>query len=205
MSTTRAHVTLVVDRSGSMDEILVEAEAGIKLFIEQQASLADVKVTICLYQFDHIYEHVYGPVKIKNAPAYKLLPRASTALYDAVGLAIQDTAKVVADSKKTPDKVAIVIMTDGKENASHEYTFEAVSKLVAEKKALGWEVAFLAGTMEAVAFGTASGLTTRGYDPKVAGQTYAVYNDASQATMDWFVGETDGIDLNADGQKEDSQ
>lgn len=191
---TRAHVTLVTDRSLSMQAIKDEAEAGVKLFAEQQAT-STTKTTLALYQFDTTYEHVYGPVKAAHAPAYELQPRGMTALYDAIGLAIRDTEKIVAESKKTPDKVAVVIMTDGEENSSHEFTFETVSKLIEAKQAEGWEIVFLAGTLKAADFGHASGLTTRSYNPRIAGQTMSTYADASNATMDWAEGKTKGINI----------
>jgi hypothetical protein len=53
---TRAHITLVVDRSGSMQSIKEEAEVGIRKFIEEQAALDGVKVKVSLYQFDTVYE-----------------------------------------------------------------------------------------------------------------------------------------------------
>lgn len=175
-----------------MRAIQDEAEGGVKLFVEQQAS-STTKMRLALYEFDTHYEHVYGPVKAADAPQYILTPRANTALYDAIGMAIYDTEKIVAESKKKPDKVAIVIMTDGEENSSHEYTFETVSKLIEQKKAEGWEIVFLAGALKSVEFGHASGLNTRAYNPNIAGQTIGTYATASSATNDWMEDRTRGI------------
>lgn len=185
---TRAHITLVVDRSGSMSTIRNEAEAGIKKFVDEQAALDGVKVKVSLYQFDDAYEHVFGPVKAADAPAYKLHPRAMTALYDAVGKGIEDTKETVGAADKTPDKVVVVIMTDGQENASKEHSFDSVTKLVEEQKAAGWEFIFLAGTLEAVKFGQQSGLATRSFDPNRRGQTMTAYAAASANTSDYLTG-----------------
>jgi uncharacterized protein YegL len=176
---TRAHITLIVDRSGSMASIRDEAEEGIKMFIRDQAALDGVKVKVSLYQFDNKYEKVFGPVKAGEAPGYTLMPRSMTALYDAIGKGIEDTERTIADADKRPDKVVVVIMTDGFENASQEHTFKSVSALIEEQKKAGWEFIFLAGTLESVKFGQAAGLHTTGYDPGIVGQTRAVYATAS--------------------------
>lgn len=192
--TTRAHITLVVDRSGSMSTIKQEAEAGIAKFITEQAALDGVKVKVSLYQFDDVYEHVFGPTKASAAPEYRLMPRAMTALYDAVGKGIQDTKITVANAAlagKTPDKVVVVIMTDGQENASKEHGFGSVTKLVEEQKTAGWEFIFLAGHLEAVKFGNASGLATRSFDPSRRGQTMTAYAGASSTTSDYLTGKAD--------------
>lgn len=192
---SKAHVTLVVDRSASMRSIKDEAEGGIRLFLKQQAAVDDVRVNVSLYQFDTDYEHVYGPVKVQDAPDYDLVPRANTALYDAIGLAIRDTEKVVAESKKKPKKIVVVVMTDGEENSSREHTFESVSALIRDKKAEGWQLVFLAGQLKSVQFGHASGLTTTAYDPRKAGQTQVVYATASTATANYLGGQTRGVEM----------
>lgn len=182
---TRALVTLVVDRSGSMDQILIEAQTGIKKFIADQAALPGVKVSLLLYQFDDVFEHVFGPVMAKDAPPYKLKPRSMTALYDAIGKSIVGT-KAVADAAtakgKPFDKVVIVPMTDGKENASQEHTFKSVTALVEAQKAEGWEFVFLAGHLEAVKFGQQAGLATTSYNPRQPGGMQTAYATASGIT-----------------------
>jgi hypothetical protein len=187
---TRAHITLIVDRSGSMSEMAQEAEAGIKKFITEQAALDGVKVKVCLDQFDDVYEHVFGPVKAADAPAYRLKPRSMTALYDAIGKGIEDTQAVIdaTPEGKRPDKVVVVIVTDGAENSSQEHTFESVSKLVEARKAAGWVFIFLAGQLEAAKLGRKVGLTTTEYNPKVRGQTQNAYMTASGLTTRHLTG-----------------
>lgn len=192
---TRAHITLVVDRSGSMRSIKEEAEGGIRKFLEDQAALTDVKIKVSLYQFDAEYEHVYGPVKVGKVPEYQLEPRGMTALFDAVGKGIEDTKAAVAAADKTPDKVVVVIMTDGAENSSREHTAVTVKQLVEAQKAAGWEFVFLAGDLSAAQFGRASGLQTTGYNPAVPGQTRSAYATASAGTADYLRGDAAVIDM----------
>lgn len=193
---TRAHITLVVDRSGSMRSIQEEAEGGIRKFLEDQAALTGIKVKVSLYQFDSEYEQVYGPVKVGKAPAYHLQPRGMTALFDAVGKGIEDTrAAVAAAGDERPEKIVVVIMTDGAENSSREHTAESVKALVEAQKAAGWEFVFLAGDLSAAEFGRASGLQTTGYNPAVPGQTRSAYATASAGTADYLRGDAAAVDM----------
>jgi Mg-chelatase subunit ChlD len=187
--TERAHITLVVDRSGSMSSMATEANAGIKKFIEDQAKIEGVETYISLVQFDDEYEHVFGPVLASEAPKYEIGPRAMTALYDAIGRSIRDTKQWVGSPH---DKVVIVIMTDGIENASKEFTSrESITKAIEQAKAeADWQFIFLAGTLESARMATNSGMRgqTMSYDPNVRGQTFEAYNTASANTTAFLSG-----------------
>lgn len=197
--TIRTHTAICVDRSGSMGEgdSKVEAEGGVRGFLDTLKALPDIEQTVCLYQFDYQFEQVYGPVEPAEAPAYELDPRGSTALYDAVGRTLAETRQVIRNLDavgKAPDKVAIVIATDGKENSSREYNFNAQKKAIADAKELGWEIVFLAGTPKAVDYGRASGLRTTNYDTRRVGQTNAAYGASAQSVADYYVGETTAVE-----------
>src|SRR5262249_21622771 len=59
------------------------------------------------------------------------VPRASTPLLDAIGHAVADIDKV--DLRKD-EKVGLVVLTDGMENASKEHTKETVRKLLTDRQ-----------------------------------------------------------------------
>ena len=77
-------ITLVVDRSGSMDEVREDAEGGVNTFIRQQAKEPG-EALLTLVQFDTEYEFLHSGVPIQDVPKYELVPRGMTALLDAVG------------------------------------------------------------------------------------------------------------------------
>jgi len=82
MNTDLTDITLVVDRSGSMDQIKDDAEGGINTLITEQAKQpGDAFLT--LVQFDTEYEFIHRGVPIRQVPKYRLVPRGSTALLDA--------------------------------------------------------------------------------------------------------------------------
>jgi len=144
------HIVLLVDRSGSMQAIRDDAQGGIAAFLAEQAAQPG-EATISLYQFDNEYERVFGPVPVADAPAYELHPRGMTALLDALGRTIGETAGHLAGIPEA-DRPGVVfaVVTDGQENASREMTRPGVKEQVAEKTAAGWQFAFLSADLGAV-------------------------------------------------------
>ena len=60
-------ITLVVDRSGSMESIRSDAQGGINAFIRDQATEEHGEALITLVQFDtHLYTEVSGPGTFPN-------------------------------------------------------------------------------------------------------------------------------------------
>jgi hypothetical protein len=92
-----------------------------------------------------------GEVKALTADSYQ--PRASTPLYDAIGKVVDLLA-----SAKGKNKV-LVILTDGHENASREFTRDAVRKLLDEKQEKdNWLVLYLGANQDAFAVGAGIGV-----------------------------------------------
>lgn len=82
----------------------------------------------------------------------ELVPRGGTALYDAVGMAINgfDECIEALPQHARPAVVQVVIVPDGFDNRSSEYTTEVVKSLVARQQAKGWELVFLGAAQDAV-------------------------------------------------------
>ncbi|EAP98566.1 hypothetical protein JNB_00320 [Janibacter sp. HTCC2649] len=183
------HLTLVVDRSGSMAEDREESQAGINTFIGEQFAL-DGKFTVTLSQFDNAFETVER--MRDSAFTYELEPRGMTALLDAVGMEIVRTGDDLAElpEAERPGRVLLVVVTDGHENSSHEYTLAQVRDLLAvQKSQFGWEVQFL-GADDAVWQGSELGVKTTRFSNNAAGKT-AVYQAMSTSLMTYRVGAPD--------------
>lgn len=138
-------ISILVDRSGSMQSIARDTEGGIRSFLDDQAKLPG-KVKVRLSQFDTTYDVVYETTKLKDVPEFHLEPRGLTALVDSVAKTILDTDKTAKDF----DKVIVLILTDGGENASKEWSAENAKKLVEARKEDGWEFIFLGANIDAV-------------------------------------------------------
>lgn len=146
-------ITVVLDRSGSMEQCRVEAEGGLNSFIrEQREKPGDVLFT--LVQFDTEYEFVHKALPIKDVPECKLVPRGRTALLDAVGRAIVETGERLAavSEDQRPGLVAFVIITDGHENSSNEYTNAKIKEMIEHQQtAYKWQFTFLGANQDAFA------------------------------------------------------
>ena len=180
MKTDYTHCSLVVDRSGSMASMADEATNGIATFLKEQFAL-DGTLTVTLRQFDNKHDTV---ARMATEPfIYALDPRGMTALLDAVGMEIVQTGADLANlpEDERPDKVLFVIVTDGMENASREYTYDRVRNLIADQRAkYNWDFIFL-GAGESFLQGDAIGVASVGYDASAAG-TADVYARLSHST-----------------------
>lgn len=170
MRTDLTDITLVVDRSGSMSQCQSDAEGGINTFIkEQQNQEGDAALT--LVQFDTEYDFVHRGLPIKDVPAFKLVPRGNTALLDAVGRAINEAGErleKIAEADR-PGCVVFVIVTDGHENSSKEFTKAKVRELIKQQTAnYNWQFTFLGADAASFAEATAMGISPAAvatYDP----------------------------------------
>jgi hypothetical protein len=95
------------------------------------------------------------------------IPRGETALYDAVGRGVAETAEHIATlpEAERPARVVLAVLTDGQENASKEYSYERVRAILAERAtAAGWHVLFLASDLQVVAAAARLGTHTHVYE-----------------------------------------
>ncbi len=154
-------ITVVLDRSGSMSNIARDMEGGFDSFVrEQSASNAD-DCTISLVQFDDKYETVYSGVPINRAPKLQLRPRGGTALYDAIGRTINSIGQRLANLAEwdRPSKVVVLIITDGYENSSHEFSSYNISEMVKHQTdKYNWAFIFLGANQNAVVSAKAMGI-----------------------------------------------
>jgi uncharacterized protein YegL len=148
-------ITVVLDRSGSMQALTNETINGFNEFINSQKKL-DTEVKVTLIQFDHEYIINYEAVNINRVPALNMMtyvPRGGTALLDAIGKTIKMTKnrhKLMGETD-APDKTMIVIITDGYENSSTKYTAEIIFKKIKKmEEKRGWEFIYLGANQDAI-------------------------------------------------------
>ncbi len=171
-------LTLVVDRSGSMTDIKDDMEGGIKTLIEEQAR-EEGECLVTLTQFDDHYEVVTDEVPAADMPPYRLVPRGSTALLDAIGRTIAMVhARIQGiDPADRPANVMFAVITDGMENASKEWTRLQVMDSVKTRTAEGWHFTFLGADQDAVQEGRGLGVDARAsltFDKSADGVTGAI-------------------------------
>ncbi len=145
-------IILIADRSGSMHSIQKDAQGGINAFIEEQKKEGNANLTFI--EFDSSIDAVYKQTDINEVTEYELEPRGGTALYDAIGATLAN-----ADNISTTGKKIVVIVTDGDENASQEWTRETIFERIDSLKESGWDFLFLAAGQDAMTVGLGLGIS----------------------------------------------
>jgi len=160
------HIVAIIDRSGSMSGLETEVINGFNKFVEDQKK-APGSATMSLIQFDNEYEVNFEftdiqDVKDLNNDTY--IPRGMTAMYDAIGKAITSTGVKFSemDENERPDKVVVLIQTDGAENASQEYNALTIKNMIKEQEEkYSWSFVFLGANINAKATASNIGINQK--------------------------------------------
>lgn len=161
---------MVLDRSGSMDSMKREIIGGFNSFLEDQKEVPG-SATMTLVQFDDQIDRLaaFKPLsEIKPLDDATYVPRGCTRLYDAIGLTVTTVKDEIKKADEKPDKVLVVILTDGMENASQEYETNSIKSLLEAQQAAGWEFTFIGANQDAILTARGIGLTNA-----AANMTYA--------------------------------
>ena len=156
-------IAALLDRSGSMADSKEFTEDGWRELINTQRSEPEY-CEVTLAQFDTEYEVLYPPTAIAAVPEFVLVPRGGTALLDAAGVFITEVGDQLAalPADQRPGQVICLIMTDGMENASHQWTWEALKALIIQQREVyGWKFIFLGADIDAVEVGERMGVDRR--------------------------------------------
>ncbi|HEY1064870.1 MAG TPA: vWA domain-containing protein [Pirellulales bacterium] len=174
-------ITLVVDRSGSMQAIQADAEGGVNAFIERQAKEPG-EATLTLVQFDTEYEFVCRGLQIGKVPPYRLVPRGSTALLDAVGRSIVEAGARLAKLPEAdrPGLVVFVIVTDGHENSSREFKKAQIKAMIEHQRSVyNWQFTFLGADDSAFDEAASMGISAGSSAPYAPAKMAEVYEATS--------------------------
>jgi hypothetical protein len=153
-------ITVLLDRSGSMENIRQDMEGGFNSFVEEQRKLPG-NCSLTLIQFDDRYEREYTK-PLAEVPPLNLVPRGWTALLDAIGRAINETGErlAVLPESERPAKVIFVIITDGHENASQIFPRHKIAEMIAhQREKYAWQFLFLGANQDAIATGGSMGIS----------------------------------------------
>jgi uncharacterized protein YegL len=198
----RVLVSVILDKSGSMSTKVQDVIGGFNLYLDELAKEQAVDYGFSLTLFDTVVEMKYKAVplaKVAKLDDTTYRPSGNTALFDAIGNTVQTI------STESFNKTITVIMTDGEENASREWTLQAVRELIRSKEAAGnWTFVFLGANLDAFAQGASLGVPMANsirYDPanyrgvyaSLAKSTNLFSADAAKAAVSFFKGEAAGI------------
>jgi Mg-chelatase subunit ChlD len=187
MTKKKLYAHVLLDRSGSMESC---RDSTISAFNEYVGGLAgddavSARVSLTIFDSNSI-DLIHDNIKAKELPKLTrevFVPRGSTPLNDAIGKTV---AKIDGETRREGENVAFVILTDGMENASTEYTKDAIKKLLDGRQAdKNWLVIYLGANQDAFAEGAARGtvaMNTMNFAPTAMSATMKA---ATRATMSY--------------------
>ena len=148
-------LVFILDKSGSMGGLETDTIGGFNSMLKKQRNEAgECRVTTVL--FDNQYTLLHDRIDIRAVSPMtekEYFVGGSTALLDAMGRTINKIVSVQRNTSEDyrAEKVIFIIITDGAENASREYSSAQVKKLIErEKEEHGWEFLFLGANIDAV-------------------------------------------------------
>ena len=154
-------ILMILDKSSSMDGLRESTIKSINGFIKEQQSVeGECKFTLVVFNERHstVIERIdMENVKPLTPKSYK--PNGITALLDAIGYSVSalgETLKSIKEDDR-PDKVLVVIMTDGQENSSHNFRSDEIKKVIqTQENEFNWKFIFLGANQDS--FATAENL-----------------------------------------------
>lgn len=183
-------LVFILDRSGSMFNLVSDTIGGFNSMIEsQKKEPGEAYVTTVL--FDDYYELLHDHINLREIHPItdeEYYVRGCTALLDAIGKTINSIGARLNDTPEDerPDKVIFVIMTDGYENKSKEFTKSQVKEMVEhQQNKYSWTFMFLGSDIDAVAEAKSLGINSdfaRSHTHTSVG-TQSVYNAVSNAVI----------------------
>ncbi len=136
------YITLILDESGSMQACKGAALAGFNQYLATlKQEPAETRFTLTLFNAGKT-EMRYRAVPVSavsdlDVETYR--PQAGTPLYDAIGR----TLSLARQEAPVEARRLCVILTDGMENASQEYSRKQVFDLIKEYQTQGWAFLYL--------------------------------------------------------------
>lgn len=135
----KTNLVIILDQSGSMHGTEEDVIGGYNALIEEQKKV-DGEVSVTTILFDDTINTIYSKRDIKEITPMQnkdYRPCGCTALLDTIGYAIR-----MLDDEVEAETTIISIMTDGYENASKEYTYDSIKKLIKAREKKGWQILF---------------------------------------------------------------
>lgn len=155
MKKNLTELVFILDKSGSMSGLEKDTIGGYNSMLEQQRKV-DGECVITTVLFDNCYELLHDRIDIRAVSPIserEYFVGGSTALLDAIGKTIHKigTAQKNTAEDYRAEKVMFVIITDGEENSSRQYSSTQVKKMIQrQKERYGWEFIFLGANIDAV-------------------------------------------------------
>ena len=153
MKENLTELVFILDKSGSMCGLEADTIGGFNSLIEKQKKeTGEAIVSTILFSDDsQVLHNRINLQDVGKMTDKEYFTSGCTALLDAVGSSIKHVVKVQESlpDEERPAKTLFIITTDGQENASHEYSYSNIKKLIEKQTEKGWEFIFLGANIDA--------------------------------------------------------
>lgn len=179
-------INVIVDGSGSMAGLTTDTIGSFNQFLtEQKLVPGEAIFTLCI--FNTHYNLVHDFVTLASVPdldVHTYRPYGGTALLDAMGTTMDSVGQKLAamQEEDRPSKVIVLIITDGQENSSRNFTKEQIKSMVERQRdTYKWEFVFMGANIDSITEGQALGISmsnSMNYDSTSVG-TKSLYKSVS--------------------------
>jgi len=183
-------INVIIDQSGSMGNVTLDTIGGFNSFLgEQKLVPGEAVVTLCT--FNSTAKTVHDFVKLASVPnldSTTYVPGGNTALLDAIGKTINSVGEKLSamPEEERPSKVIFLIITDGEENASREFSASQIKSMVEHQtNTYNWNFVFMGANIDAITAGASLG---------IAATNSLNYQSTSQGTHDLYKGVSRGLE-----------
>lgn len=159
------HIAVLLDRTGSMENIRDDTIGGFNAFLrEQQGQPGTATLTLVQFDSQDPYEiiHRFKPInQVPELTRATFVPRGTTPLLDAMGRGIKDLEKTIVELQvdERHSRVVFVVITDGQENASTEFRKDQVARMIKERTERDdWQFVFLSADMGSISDASSYGI-----------------------------------------------
>tara|TARA_Y100000034_G_scaffold125161_1_gene174358 strand:+ start:574 stop:1227 length:654 start_codon:yes stop_codon:yes gene_type:complete len=205
-----------------MGNLKSDTIGGFNAFLSGQKE-AEGSATFSLVQFSDDYRDtvtrsdIHQVVELNGETYQPTGP--STRLRDAIGRSINETRSWLdgMSDAVAPGKVIFVILTDGEENDSREFTKKQIAEMIKEQEAKDWNFVFLGANQDAIMTGMEYGMKagntlTMAASKKGTRVAYenlskdmCAYRGGMSASVQNFVSTSSKTDQDAELKKQGSQ
>lgn len=146
MKSNLLHICFVLDESGSMYGSISDVTGGFQKLIDEQKNIEDGECIVSVYRFADTVKSDFIGKPVQEVTPIEYNPGGCTAMNDGIGTAIDEIGLWLSDMDESerPSKNLIVIMTDGCENASREYSFQDVrDRIKHQEEKYSWSFVYM--------------------------------------------------------------
>ena len=175
-------VVFILDETGSMMCCKGVTISGFNEYVKAlKGKKSNTVMSLTTFNSDKVNRrNDESPInEIKDLTDKNYDPSACTPLYDAIGQTIRGV------KKGKNEEVVCVIMTDGMENASREFTLEGINILMREKEKEGWTFVYLGADHDSWNVGQSFGMSPQNVSNYGKGQTAAAFGVLAKNTTSY--------------------